>query len=123
MSEVTLLNVARRENSAAGSGSSNVLRVEDVGDGVVRLVGELDMATAPILLRRLEDDPAVTVLDLREVTFIDSSGLSVLVWANRDRESSEPLTLRAPTAAVCRVLEVTGLVEVFRIDPGTPPPS
>jgi stage II sporulation protein AA (anti-sigma F factor antagonist) len=115
------LNVASSENPASDRQPSKVLTIEDLGDGVVRLIGEVDMATAPTLQRYLEIVPTATVLDLRDVTFIDSSGLSVLVRAHRDRPKTEPLTLRSPTSAVCRVLEITGLIDVFRIDPGPAP--
>jgi len=88
---------------------------------VVRLIGELDMDTAPMLQRLFDRGGVITVLDLGEVTFIDSSGLSVLLLVNRERPTSEPLTLRSPSPGVCRVLEITGLLEMFRIDPGYAP--
>ena len=116
---MTLLNVASNENPTAGRQPLKVLTIEDLGDGVVRLIGEIDMATAPTLQRYLELVPTVRVLDVRAVTFIDSSGLSVLLRAHRDRPGSEPLILRSPTSAVCRVLEITGLIDVFRVDPGS----
>jgi anti-anti-sigma factor len=119
--EVTVLNVASREYPASNRQPSKVLTIEDLGDGVLRLIGEVDMATAPTLQRYLENVPSATVLDLRDVTFIDSSGLSVLVRANRDRPSTQPLTLRSPASSICRVLEITGLIEWFRIDPGRAP--
>jgi anti-anti-sigma factor len=120
-SEVTLLNVASSENPASDREPSKALTIEDLGDGVVRLIGEVDMATAPTLQRHLEIVPTATVLDVRDVTFIDSSGLSVLVRANRDRPSTQPLTLRSPASSICRVLEITGLIELFRIDHGRAP--
>jgi stage II sporulation protein AA (anti-sigma F factor antagonist) len=113
--------MASSQNPASERQPSKVLTIEDQGNGVLRLVGEVDLATAPTLQRYMEIVPSVTVLDLREVTFIDSSGLSVLVWANHDRPTTEPLTLRSPAGSVCRVLEMTGLIGVFRIDPGSAP--
>jgi anti-anti-sigma factor len=53
----------------------------------LRLVGELDIATAPVLterLNRLPLDALVVRLDLSELEFIDSSGLHVLLEATRD---------------------------------------
>ena len=117
---MTSLNVMSSENPASDREPQRPLTIQDIGDGVVRLIGEIDMATAPTLQRYLELVPTVSVLDLRAVTFIDSSGLSVLLRAHRERPPSEPLTLRSPLGAVCRVLEITGLIDVFRIDP---PPS
>jgi anti-sigma B factor antagonist len=90
------------------------LIVHELGDGVLRLIGEIDMDTAPILRRRLESDAPVTVLDLAEVTFIDSTGLNVLINANRNRVDG--LVLRSPVGAVSRVLELSGIDRLFRIE-------
>ena len=50
------------------------------------------------------------VVDLAGVSFIDSSGLRVLVQDHQTRtEAGESLRLRAPSAAVQRLLEISGL--------------
>jgi anti-anti-sigma factor len=90
------------------------LTVHELGDGELRLIGEIDMDTSPILRRRLESGPPVTVLDFRDVTFIDSTGLYVLINANRNR--AEGLVLRSPAGAVARVLELSGVDRLFRIE-------
>ena len=59
----------------------DVLSVIDAGDGVVVVAGELDAATAGQLTRRLSAPPPPRVIDLSGVTFIDASGLRVLVDA------------------------------------------
>jgi anti-anti-sigma factor len=94
---------------------SDQLIVHELGDGTLRLIGEIDMDTSSILRRRLESDPLVTVLDLRDVTFLDSTGISVLVNANRDRADGG-LVLRSPAGAVSRVLELVGMDQLFRIE-------
>ena len=71
----------------------NGLSIHDDGEGVLRLVGEIDLATAPELQRHLRDNPAVKVIDMRHVTFIDCRGISVLVLANR--------TAPSPTGSHC----------------------
>lgn len=79
-------------------------------DGALVLGGEIDSYTAPELAERLADDPAIDVIDLAAVTFIDSSGLRVLVQAHQARaEAGETLTLRSPSAAVQRLFEISGL--------------
>ena len=85
----------------------DVLSVIDAGDGVVAVAGELDAATAGQLTRRLSAPPAVRVIDLSGVTFIDASGLRVLVDAC-DRAASR-CRLRAPSRPVVRLCEITGL--------------
>jgi anti-anti-sigma factor len=56
---------------------------------IVRVRGEIDLATADRLTRALAgcDQAGRLVLDLNEVGFIDSSGLRVLMMAVRDFES------------------------------------
>ena len=63
------------------------LRVGNESDGtVVRLSGELDIASAPLLDECLQslDGQAVTI-DFAKLTFIDSSGLNVLVTETPER--------------------------------------
>ncbi|HJV08086.1 MAG TPA: STAS domain-containing protein [Acidimicrobiales bacterium] len=86
----------------------------------VYLVGELDMSTAPQLrdeLVRLTSNGASQVtVDLSELAFVDSTGLSVLITGlKRMRESGGDLALRSPQPSTQRVLEITGLTEVFSI--------
>jgi len=85
---------------------------------VVHVSGELDVAAAPELKTCLaglaNDDVAV---DLAAVTFMDSSGISVLIGA--DRQSADlghRLTLRSPSPAVVKVLKITGVDEVLTIE-------
>ena len=86
----------------------------------VRLLGELDMSTAPQLreeLLRLATCGARTVtVDLSELGFVDSTGLSVLITGlKRLRQDGGEMTLRSPTPGTRRVLEITGLTEIFPI--------
>lgn len=86
------------------------------------LSGELDPATAPELEARIAElatDPAVTsvVIDLAGVTFLDSSGLRVLVAGRESlRIRSAGLILRDPSRNIRRVLEVSGLTELITVE-------
>ncbi len=93
----------------------NGLSIHDDGDCVLRLVGEIDLATTPELQRHLRDNPAVKVIDMRHVTFIDCRGISVLVLANRTRTFADRITLHSPSAQVRLVLRLTGLDTSFDI--------
>jgi anti-anti-sigma factor len=78
---------------------------------VVRLWGDLDLVSAPkldaCLLALAGDD---VIVDLAEVTFMDTTGLDAIVVANRRANVAGRLfVLRAPSHHVMRVLEVTGL--------------
>jgi anti-anti-sigma factor len=80
-----------------------------------RLIGEIDMATAPMLqealLVSLSAGGSVTV-DMRDVTFIDSSGLKVIVACAAETASNQPLMVKDPSAVVRRALEVFGMEQI-----------
>ena len=83
------------------------------GSSHIHVRGELDIFDAPQLGRLLEAERAAghdLVVDLRELTFIDSSGLAVLVWAAESAaRSGLGLRLLAPPPEVMRTFDVTGL--------------
>ena len=91
-------------------------------DGVatVSVRGEVDVYTAPQLRERLYsvvgDGATRVVLDLSAMTFIDSTGLGVVVGAlKRLRESGGDLVLRSPSRSTRKVLEITGLTRIVEI--------
>ena len=86
----------------------------------VHLHGELDMSTATELRERLlglaSEGPTQVTVDLSQLSFVDSTGLSVLITGlKRLRQQGGDMALRSPTPATRRVLEITGLNEVFAI--------
>jgi anti-sigma B factor antagonist len=98
------------------------------GNAVIVLVGDLDMATVVDLERVLEPlveaGPAELILDFSALTFIDSSGLAVLVTAhNRLTSEGRRLTVRSPRPNATRVLQITGLTDVLHVDVGAEPTS
>jgi anti-anti-sigma factor len=81
---------------------------------VLTVAGELDLASAPALEEELDQalngGSGVVVVDLRELEFIDSTGLSVLVKAHqRAQESGCSFGLVKGGAQVQRLLSLTGL--------------
>lgn len=94
-------------------------RVEARSQGQAQILavsGELDLAAAASLEeeldRVLEAGSPVIVVDLKELDFIDSTGLSVLVRAHqRAQESGLELGLVNPGAQVERLLSLTGLAQ------------
>jgi anti-anti-sigma factor len=101
--------------------AGEIFTIHDDGDGVLRLAGELDIASAPDLLRRLAEPPGVRELRLRDVTFMDSTGLHALLAAARACDPAHRLILRDPSPAVRRVVDITGVAGLFRIEPPTAP--
>ena len=96
---------------------------EHIGEGAVPVLaikGEIDVSTAPDLRDRLlslaQADKNTVVVDLREVSFLDSTALGVLVSGlKRFRASGGDLKLVVTGRSVSKVLEITGLTDVFSI--------
>lgn len=97
------------------------LDAREVGDSyLVTVSGEVDMMTTPhlrsYLRQHIDQVGSVLVLDLREVGFLGSSGLAVLVetldWT---RERGSALRLVCSSREVVRPLEATGLTELFTV--------
>jgi len=90
------------------------VRADDTADQrVFRLSGELDMATSPRLERVLSGVlaamPPALAIDLAGLTFLDSTGIRVLIDAGR-RASGQgcAFTLLSPRPNVLRMLRLTG---------------
>lgn len=94
---------------------------EAEGGARVELAGELDLAAAPEFERELErllDQPLVSLaLDLSRLAFIDSSGLGALCRAREvcGQRGIELRLVSVPDHAR-RVLEITGLSGLFRLE-------
>ena len=93
----------------------------DGEEATLTLTGELDPHTAPMLSEELEnvtsEGATNVVLVLAGLGFIDSSGLRVLIAADRDlREQGGRLVLRSPSDTVTRLLEITGLLDHLETD-------
>ena len=88
------------------------------GQAVVALRGELNLADAPRLASRLIAAVAAcgpsVIVDLAGLEGIGYSGLSVLLRVRKwTRQSGGDLSLAAPQQPVRRILEATGLIDVF----------
>ena len=75
------------------------------GGTELKIVGELDVATAPQLTEALRDlQGGEVVLDLSELTFLDSCGTRALLELARTRNGNGPVVLLDPSRAVARLL-------------------
>jgi anti-sigma B factor antagonist len=90
------------------------------GAAGVAVRGELDMSTAPLLDESLDaairDSAGTFVVDVTRVTFVDSTGVNVLLRARAllgrtDRE----IVVVCPPGQVRRVLELVGVDDLFAI--------
>lgn len=94
-----------------------------IGAAGLRLDGELDLTTAPLLTEALLDlaSEREVHLDLAMLTFLDSSGLHVIAKLARSQDGNRSVVLLNPSTAVMRSLEITGIdqhpaVEIRRRD-------
>jgi anti-sigma B factor antagonist len=97
-----------------------VTESESEGTPVLAVQGEVDVSTAPELRERLlalaEAGRTVAVVDLSDVSFVDSTALGVLVsGVKRLRSSGGDLRLVVTQPRISKVFEITGLNDVFRI--------
>jgi len=106
---------------ALGEANPNVKAVRHEGDAiVVSLQGEIDMHHTPGVHRTLtsacEKKPARLVVNLRDVTYMDSSGIGTLVEVLRKVKGYDgKLVLCAVNERVMSVFEITKLDQFFTI--------
>lgn len=92
------------------------------GAAVVAVSGELDHHTAPELKRALHDVPFApetpTVIDLTELTYCDSTGITVLVTAyQRAKRQGSALVVAGLDAGLMRVFHIVGLDQILTFAP------
>jgi anti-anti-sigma factor len=120
-----------KEGGAVGASANFVIDTLETQFGItIKLAGELDSATCAALLERFEQVvPALggreLVVDLCEVSFIDSSGMrAIIVMERRSSEERIALSLAPPPPAVTELLQVTGIANRVPLAPrsdDTPP--
>lgn len=85
----------------------------------VKLLGELDDKSGSYVRTRLDmliDEGKISglVLDLSELSFMDSTGIGVLIGRyKRLKNIGVPITLQSPTPAVDKVLGLSGIYEIM----------
>ncbi len=89
------------------------------GAVVVGLAGELDLYNAndvrEALLAVCGEEPARLIVDLAEVTFIDSTALGVLIEVRSRMPNRRAFLLAAPGMETTRALEISGLDKHFAV--------
>lgn len=97
---------------------------EQNGYAVVAVHGELDASNASVLRQQLIELSDLghrqVVVDLESTTFLDPTGLGVLVGGLRRLQSQQgDLSLVCPLSRIPKVFNLTGLEKVFTIHPST----
>jgi len=89
-------------------------------EAVIRLAGELDLAGAPVLhaclLNAAASGADMIEVGFGRVTYIDSSGLGILVSAHKRLQSTGGnLVISQPSERVMRILTISGLSSYLNI--------
>ena len=100
------------------------LRTARIEDGIflIEVEGELDLYSSAELMRTVEhvaeNDPSALVVDLSRTTFIDSTGLGVLVAGTKlMRQRGDELHLAGSTPATAAAVSSAGLESFFSVSP------
>jgi len=93
---------------------------EQPGVAVLKVRGEIDVASAPDFRASLSDviggGPQLVIVDMSEVSFMDSTGLGVLISAEKQiRHAGMDLRLVVTHPQIRKLLELTGLDDVFTV--------
>ena len=88
----------------------------------IKLIGEIDHHSAVSVRSDIdglifESRPKKVVLDLSEISFMDSSGLGLIMGRyTLIKDLGGTLSLRAPTVAVMKILSLAGMERMIKID-------
>ena len=110
--------MAELEDSPGGAPLGVETRPDADGGPVIAVTGDLDISSVGRLRAAVDElaaeRPQELTFDMSGLRFMDSAGIAVLLGA---AGKVPTVRLRNPTAAVRRVIELTGLTEVLRVEP------
>jgi anti-sigma B factor antagonist len=103
-------------NTEGGARGTVETRRDDNGTAYVTLGGEVDISNAAALRDVIDPiidaKPETLVFEMGDLSFMDSSGIAVLLYAASNVRRVE---VREPTTILRRVLEATGVTEVLHL--------
>ncbi|WP_020139776.1 STAS domain-containing protein [Streptomyces sp. 351MFTsu5.1] len=97
-------------------------QIHEAGPILLKVTGELDHHTAPWLTEALDDVPlapgAALVVDFSDLTYCDSTGITVLVTAyHRAEAAGSAFSLAGLGRDLTRMFQTVGLDQVFALHP------
>jgi anti-sigma B factor antagonist len=125
-----LMRIGRRTNTVAGGDSEadmaqfSAHMKRDGTTSTLAVSGEVDLSNSEkvselgrLAVDALSDSDRVLIIDLSDVAFMDSTGLSALVLINNAAQvRGSEVRLRGVQPLVRRVLELGGLAAAFHLD-------
>jgi len=104
-------------DASEGDAGSADITFDEAGVPTIKLSGEIDMSNVESLRRQIEPvvarAPERVVFDLASLTFMDSSGIALLLQVSAKTGS---VRVREPSALVRRMIDATGLTDVLVVD-------
>ena len=97
----------------------NIEKKQDGKDLTVALTGRLDTVTAPELESELAaalDDVENLVIDMKDLEYISSAGLRVLLTAQKTMNQKGSMKLINVNETVMEIFDVTGFVDILTIE-------
>ena len=88
-------------------------------EAIIKIVGRLDTTTAPALDKTINEDVADVknlVLDVKELEYISSAGLRVLLAAQKIMNKQGEMIVKNVNETISEIFEVTGFVDILTIE-------
>lgn len=92
---------------------------QNAGKVTLTLAGRLDTTTAPGLDATIQEelkDVQELILDMRELVYISSAGLRVLLSAQKKMQKQGSMKLKNVCSEVLEVFELTGFADILQIE-------
>lgn len=98
----------------------NIEYIKEEGKDILFLNGEVDAFTAASLKEKLleitEKGQNVIVLDMSHISYMDSTGIGVIIAGYKSASRNEgALIVRGLTARIKRLFDITGLSEIVEV--------
>ena len=92
---------------------------KSAAETIIEIVGRLDTITAPALDKTINEDIGDTknlVLDVKDMEYISSAGLRVLLAAQKKMQKIGSMKVKNVCAEVMDVFEMTGFADILVIE-------
>ena len=97
----------------------NITKTKDGSKLTISVEGRLDTSTSPVLSKELDgslDGVTELVFDFAQLEYISSSGLRVLLSAQKTMNGKGSMTVRNVSELVMEVFDITGFVDILTIE-------
>jgi len=97
----------------------NITKTIENGKALFALAGRLDTATAPELEKEIKtslDGVSELVMDMKELAYISSAGLRVLLSAQKTMTKQGSMTIKNANDTILEIFEVTGFSDILTIE-------